>query len=77
MLELIRDQKNRSSDVFQVLLRNFGKEERAQREHTARILLDTARIQTPFCGSTCHAQESFKFRGHIIPSLQDALADTQ
>lgn len=40
MVELIRDQKNRSSDVFQVLLRNFGKEERAQREHTARILLD-------------------------------------
>lgn len=40
MVELIRDKKNRSSDVFQVLLRNFGKEERAQREHTGRILLD-------------------------------------
>lgn len=40
MVGLIRDHKNRSPNVFQLLLRDFGKEERAQREHTARILLD-------------------------------------
>lgn len=40
MVGLIRDQKNRSPNVFQLLLRDFGKEERAQREHTNRILLD-------------------------------------